>query len=150
MFGASCSGTRKRFASTAGSAAKRLRVPLLLACAVALGRAETIVTLPTYTVKEPRLLPKAESWRYGQVPGFEILSDASDGETKELIRVFLLFQRAVGAVWPAVKRHFALPVSLILCSNAKRFVPFAPASLTAPPASTYSLSLRERELAAII
>src|ERR1700722_9915768 len=109
-----------------------------------------VVTLPTYTVSEARLLPKPEAWRYGQVPGFEILSDDSDGNTKRLIHDFLLFQRAVGVVWPAVQRNFDLPVSLILCDRAKRFAEFMPANLGAKASATYSLSLRERELAAIV
>ena len=109
-----------------------------------------VVTLPTYTVSEPRLLPEPEAWRYGQVPGFEILSDDSVGDTKRLIHDFLLFQRAVGAVWPEVKRNFDLPVSLILCQRAKQFADFMPADAGAKPSATFSLSLRERELAAIV
>ena len=110
-----------------------------------------VVELPTFTVTDSRILPEPEAWRYGQAPGFEILSNAPDRSTQRSMRDFLLFQRAMGLVWPAIRRNFDLPVSLIFCAHPKSFVEFAPADAQGLPISgTVSLTLRDRELAAII
>src|SRR4051794_20543804 len=53
--------------------------------------AEPLLELPKLTVTDVRRLPPPEPWRYAQIPGFEILSAASDRETQKLLRDFQLF-----------------------------------------------------------
>lgn len=39
-------------------------------------KTDPIVELPTVIVSDNRELPPPESWRYAEIPGFEILSNA--------------------------------------------------------------------------
>ena len=127
-----------------------------MAC-LTFARAETppvnqgpIVKLPTFTVVDTRILPPPESWRYAQVPGFEILSDAPDGTTEKLAHDFLLFHRAVEMVWPTVRMNAEVAASLILCHGADNFAEFVPSNVIPYAGSTLSLSVQDRENAAIV
>ncbi len=57
-----------------------------------------IVELPVFTVQDSRLLPEREIWRYARIPGFEVLSNASDRSATRLIRDFQRFHQALVAV----------------------------------------------------
>lgn len=109
-----------------------------------------IVQLPPFVVKDTRLLPPPESWRYARAPGFEILSSASDGTTEDMVHDFLLFHRAFEAVWPTVRMNAAVSASIILCRSAGRFAEFIPANLAGDAGRTLSLTLQDRENAAIV
>lgn len=110
-----------------------------------------IVALPVYTVTDARDLPLPESWRHAEIPGFEILSNASDKETKRLIADFQLFNQAIGVVWPALIGRSPTPVSLILCGRGGKFDAFVPKAANAGPAQGMaSLFLRNNERSAII
>ena len=87
-----------------------------LACGLCLGflgvarcglAAEPPIELPEVVVSESRAVPPRESWRYSQIPDFEILSDASDRATRRLVRDLEDFQKAVAIVWPAIGGHSA-------------------------------------------
>ena len=67
--------------------------PLTLAAAraaddAAVAAAGPVVELPKFVVTDSRELPPPESWRYATMPGFEILSNASDKATQRLLRDF--------------------------------------------------------------
>ncbi|HVU31990.1 MAG TPA: hypothetical protein VHE61_01050 [Opitutaceae bacterium] len=84
-----------------------------------------VVELPKFVVTDSRVLPPPESWRYAAIPGFEILSNASDRETQRLIADFRLFQEALSVVWP-MPAQMQSPVLLILCGSGNRFSRFVP------------------------
>jgi len=83
------------------------------------------IELPKFVVTDSRELPQPESWRYATIPGFEILSNASDRTTKQLIKDFEMFRMALGVVWPMPERPTA-PTSLILCGRGGKFNGFVP------------------------
>src|SRR4051812_48716610 len=67
------------------------------------------VQLPTYVVTETREVPPPESWRHAEIPGFEVLSNASDAQTRDFLSELQLFHQAIKIVWPAI--HSTLPPS---------------------------------------
>ena len=106
--------------------------------------------LPTYTVTDSRELPVPEAWRHASMPGFEILSNASDRRTADLLRDFQLFNQAIGVVWPAILGQNNGTVSLILCGAGGKFDAFVPPSATGPERLLASLFLRDNEHGAIV
>lgn len=110
---------------------------------------EPVVELPQFVVTDTRDLPPPESWRYASIPGFEILSNASERESQRLIRDFELFRQALREVWPLPQR-LQRPTMLILCGSRGAFDAFAPSGH--PPAELASASrfLRSPEHSAII
>ena len=110
---------------------------------------EPALELPKITVTDHRPLPPPESWRYAKIPGIEILSGASDRETQKLLRDFQLFNAAIGVVWPALKTHRPLPMSLILCGPGK-FDAFKQTDDRKVDAGEASVLLRSPEQAAIV
>jgi hypothetical protein len=109
-----------------------------------------IVELPVFTVQDSRLLPEREVWRYARIPGFEVLSNASDRNATRLIRDFQRFHQALVAVWPPADLRSALPATLILCGKGNAFGPFRRVSEHGPDTGTISLSLRDGEVSAIV
>ncbi len=112
---------------------------------------EAPVALPAYTVTDSRDLPPPEAWRYSEIPGFEILSNASDRETLRLLKDFQMFNQAVGIVWPALLGRSPVPVSLIICGRGGKFDAFVPKSADAGANQALaSLFLRNAEHSAIV
>ncbi|MEI6051392.1 MAG: hypothetical protein WCQ44_01705 [Opitutaceae bacterium] len=112
---------------------------------------DPVVALPAYTVTDTRDLPPPEAWRHAEIPGFEILSNASDRETKRLIHDFQLFNQAIGVVWPSLVGRSPTPVSIILCGRGEKFKAFIPKTADAGPAQGMaSLFLRNNERSAIV
>lgn len=72
-----------------------------------------VIELPEFVVSDTRVLPPPESWRYARLPGFEVLSNASEGATRRFLRDFQMLQEAIGIVWP-VSRQVAPPVPTLL------------------------------------
>ena len=79
-----------------------------------------VVELPKFVVTDNRELPPPEQWRHATIPGFEILSNASDKATQRLLRDFDMFRQALGHVWPQPDRH-PHTTSLILCGKRNKF-----------------------------
>src|SRR6478735_8793761 len=137
----------------------RLRAVLLsffaIAFATASGRSDEPATagptleLPKLTVTESAGLPELESWRYAQITGFEVLTNASDHESKRLLADFLKFQQAVRMVWPAPTKPLAAS-TLILCGRERKFDAFIPTNLRSSESPVPSLFLRNREQIAIV
>src|SRR6188508_3361713 len=75
---------------------------------------DPIIELPKFVVTDSRELPQPEAWRYATIPGFEILTNASDRATQRLLRDFDMFRQALGYVWP-VPNKISHSTSLIIC-----------------------------------
>lgn len=111
-----------------------------------------IVHLPQYTVTDVRILPPPESWRYAMLPGFEILSDASNRTTLKFLKDFQQLQVAMSVVWPAlVNARPSVPTLLVLCSAGNSFRQFVPPD---PEPDVFltptSLFVEDRERGAIV
>jgi hypothetical protein len=111
---------------------------------------EPIIELPKIVVTDSRDLPPPESWRYAEIPGFEILTNASERETQKLLREFRLFNIAIDVVWRGIQPRRSVPISLIICGRGGKFDAFIPAEDNRTGAARASLFLHDREQAAIV
>ena len=134
---------------------RRLRF-LLIGAGLCLGvsaqdqRADERVQLPKYVVTGERELPPPEQWLYARIPGFEVLSNASERSTRELLTNFQSFANAVSLVWPGMGPRTSAPASLIVCGRADQFSSFLPATERGAAQSTISATFRSREQASIV
>ena len=108
-----------------------------------------VVELPKFVVTDTRDLPPPEAWRYGEIPGFEILSNASDKATTRLIDDFSMFKQALGYVWPVPNRA-SVPTALIVCGRGGKFDAFVPAGKTSAEGVLASIFLKDRDQTAIV
>jgi hypothetical protein len=108
-----------------------------------------IVELPKFVVTDDRALPPPEAWRTATIPGFEILTNASDRATQRLLRDFGMFRQALGYVWPLPERA-GRPAALIICGRGEKFEAFVPAGRTTADAAFASLFLKKGNQAAIV
>lgn len=98
---------------------------VLVGCSSAANAAEapvpadaTVYELPHYTVTNSLVLPEPESWRYATLPGYEVLSSASEAETQRFLREFQTLQQVIDVTWPVLRRGAApVPTTLILCGR---------------------------------
>ncbi|WP_414664708.1 hypothetical protein [Horticoccus sp. 23ND18S-11] len=111
-----------------------------------------VVELPKFEVTDSRLLPPPESWRYAQIPGFEILSRISERETKRFVRDFMLLQEVINMIMPVLLRGSTpVPTALILCgSRGKGFEEFLPQDQEIERYGKNSLFFKNSERAAIV
>jgi hypothetical protein len=86
---------------------------------------EPAVELPKFVVTDNRELPPPESWRYGTMSGFEVLSNASVKGTQRLLRDFDMFRQALSLIWPMPQR-ISQPTALIICGKGAKFDKFIP------------------------
>ncbi|MFM8334772.1 MAG: hypothetical protein ACKODK_04365, partial [Opitutaceae bacterium] len=110
---------------------------------------EPVIELPKFVVTDNRELPPPEQWRYATIPGFEILSNASDKATQRLLRDFDMFRQALGHVWPQPARH-PQTTSLILCGKRNKFDAFIPKDRYVPDAGFASVFLKKGQGTAIV
>ena len=108
-----------------------------------------VVELPKFVVTDTRELPQPEAWRYAEIPGFEILTNASDKTTRRLIKDFDQFKEALALVWPIPNRA-GVPTALILCGRGGKFDAFVPAGKPSADRALASLFLKNREQTAIV
>src|SRR3954470_6170113 len=86
-----------------------------------------IVELPKFEVTDSRVLPPPEKWHYAAIPGFEILSNISERNTKRFVRDLLLLQDAMTVIMPGLGRgDVAVPTRLILSGGSRGFDRFLP------------------------
>lgn len=107
------------------------------------------VELPKFVVTDTRELPPPEAWRYAEIPGFEILTNASDKATRRLMKDFEMFKDALDLIWPIPNRGNST-ISLILCGKAGKFDAFVPKGKTSVDRAMASLFLKNREQTAIV
>jgi hypothetical protein len=112
---------------------------------------EPPIELPIFEVTDSRVLPPPERWHYAAIPGFEILSNISERETKRFVRDFLLLQEAVTVLMPALTHtEVAVPASLLLCGGGNGFNRFMPVDRGDDIYRTNSLFFDDPERAAIV
>lgn len=107
------------------------------------------VTLPAFTVTDSPQLPPPESWRYGQVGSFEVISSASESFTRKLLADFGMFTRAMTLVWPAPAKPMTTQ-TIILCGRNGKFDVFAPEGAVSGEKIVPSVLLRNRDQMAIV
>jgi hypothetical protein len=110
---------------------------------------DPIIELPPFVVTDTRELPQPESWRYATIPGFEILTNASDRATQRLMRDFGMFRQALGHVWP-IPQRLSQTTPLFICGRGGKFDAFIPAGKVVPDAAAASLFLKQGSKTAII
>ena len=110
---------------------------------------EPAVELPKFVVTDNRELPQPESWRYATIPGFEVLSNASDKVTQRFVKDFEQFRQALSYVWPMPER-ISQTTSLILCARGNKFDVFVPKGRVGIDTSTASLFLKRGNQTAIV
>lgn len=110
---------------------------------------DPVIELPKFIVTDSRELPQPESWRYATIPGFEILTNASDRATQRMLRDFGMFRQALGHVWP-IPQRLSQTTSLIICGKGNKFDAFVPAGKVVPDAAFASLFLKQGNKTAIV
>jgi hypothetical protein len=123
--------------------------PLRAQDVLAAGAVGPVVELPKFVVTDTRELPPPEAWRYAEIPGFEILTNASDKATRRLIKDFEQFKEALALVWP-IPNQSGVPTSLILCGRGGKFDAFVPSGKSSADRALASLFLKNKEQTAII
>ncbi len=94
-----------------------------------------VLELPQFTVHGRADIPESDAWLYGSLPGFEVLSTASDRRTRRLLQEFRLFDEGLRVVWPIPRAVPARPVLLIVCGRGADFARFE-AGTKPPPRGT--------------
>lgn len=143
---------RRRFEVLAGYAA------MLLSAVAALPAAtppeavnEKPIELPKFEVVDSRVLPLPESWHYAELPGFEILSNISAGQTKRFANDFLLLQEVIQIIMPTLTSgRTDVPTALLLCGRGNGFDEFLPADQADQEFSKNSLFFENTERTAIV
>ena len=103
-----------------------------------------VIELPKFIVTDSRELPPPEAWRHAEMPGFEILSNASDKATQRLLKDFALFKQALGYAWPIPDRSSG-PTLLIVCGKGGKFDAFVPDGKSSADSALASVFLRDRD-----
>ena len=136
---------------TVAAASCFLGVLALLRAAEPVPAPGEIVELPKFEVVDSRVLPQPEKWRYAEIPGFEVLANISERETKRFVNDFLLLQEAVGVLMPGLRNtNVVVPTSLILCGRGNGFNRFMPDDRGDDVYRTNSLFFDDPERGAII
>ncbi len=120
-----------------------------LAAQESLAADDRVIELPKFVVTDSRELPPPESWRYATIPGFEILTNASDRATQRLLRDFGMFRQALGHVWP-IPQRLSQSTALIICGRGNKFDAFIPVGRRVPDAGFASLFLKQGNRTAIV
>jgi len=109
-----------------------------------------IIELPKFVVTDSRELAPPEVWRYATIPGFEILTNASDKATQRLLRDFDMFRQALSHVWQ-VPNRLSHTTSLIISGKGSKFDAFVPKGRAASAeAGLASLFLKKGSQTAIV
>ncbi len=112
---------------------------------------EPPIELPKFEVVDSRMLPLPESWHYAEIPGFEILSNVSERETRRFASDFLLLQEVIRIIMPALNRGRSdVPTALVLCGRGNGFDEFLPAEQKDQAFSKNSLFFENPERTAIV
>lgn len=83
-----------------------------------------VVLLPKYEVTADRVLPPIEQWKYVSIPGFEILSNASDRNTTLFVRDFYLLRQVAQIILPTIKETNPVPTYIVLCGKGNAYETF--------------------------
>jgi hypothetical protein len=108
-----------------------------------------IITLPKYDVTTERVLPPIEQWHYVSIPGFEILSNASERNTTLFVQDFYLLRQVAQIILPTIKETNPVPTYIVLCGQGNAFETFVPDGSTQRRASN-GMFLSDSERSAIV
>ena len=110
-----------------------------------------VVQLPVFEVSDTRILPPPEDWLYATLPGFEVLSSLSAGETRRSLQDFALLQSAINVIMPGIQPSPSGPPSLlILCGRGNDFSRFVPPAQEVDTYRTNSLFITLPDRTAIV
>lgn len=109
-----------------------------------------VVELPVFEVKDSRILPPPEKWRYAEITGFEILSSMSASATKRFVNDFQLLLEVMTVIMPGLRTGTAVPTSLILTGRGDAFDKFMPLDRGDDRYRTNTLFFQDAERGAII
>ena len=123
--------------------------PVILAAAPVVPTEGDLLVLPDLKVTGTQVLPKLEAWNYTKIEGFEVLSNASERNTKSMMADFAQFTQALRLIWPSASKPLATS-SIILCGKGGEFDQFLPPGAGKDGGLVPSLFLRNREQVAII
>lgn len=79
------------------------------------------VVLEDFTVTGNRPALAAARWQYSRIPGFEILSSATESVTRDMVRDFNEFVFALNLVAPQLRQQNPFPVTMIICGDAAQY-----------------------------
>jgi len=126
-----------------------LLLPTLLAAAPSTPPvAEEVLQLPEFKVYATRELPPVEEWLYARVGSLEVLSSASDRNTRRFIRDFTTFQNVLTVIAPNAVLRAELPATAILCGDREDYRKLLPRGRGLAQAFGVTL-LTDREIATI-
>lgn len=108
------------------------------------------LSLPDYQVWADRPLPPPETWYYARIDGFEVLSDASEGDTRRVLQEFVRFTHALNLVWPGMSPDNTAPATLIICGHHQKFAGFLPESLRQLPRQPLAFSRRRQDKGTLV
>lgn len=86
-----------------------------------------VTELPQLVVEGSRVFPAPQAWSYSEIPGFEVLSNASERNTKRFLERFQRLRSAVDICLPGANQAASrLPATLIICAQGKGLEAFLP------------------------
>ncbi len=106
--------------------------------------------LPKYAVTAERELPPPEAWTYARLEGFEVLSNASESATRQLLADFQRFSFALNLVWPGQRPPGEAVASLLICGRKEKFEELLPDALRRPDRASASFHVRTRDQAILV
>ncbi len=110
-----------------------------------------IVELPKFEVTADRILPPLEKWRYVSIPGYEIISNASERTTANFVRDFFLLQQAARIVMNTQENvETGLPTYIVVTTRGSAFKALLPTDVQQAEGRERSLFFSDNERAAII
>jgi hypothetical protein len=111
---------------------------------------DEVTEMPRFVVESTRILPLPEHWRYATMPGFEILSNASDGNTTRFLKDFQMLRSAIDIVWPGANQSASNGRStIILCGKGNSLNEFIPEKRKDDERFTSSVFLQDADQSVI-
>ncbi|MGC4073453.1 MAG: hypothetical protein QM760_13235 [Nibricoccus sp.] len=85
-----------------------------------------VVDLPAFNVSADRVLAPLQKWRYVSIPGYEILSNDNESNTRRFIQNFYLLQQVGQLLFPGLEETNPLPTYVVICVKGNAFEQFIP------------------------
>lgn len=108
------------------------------------------ITLPEFNVYGERELPLPESWLYARIDGFEVLSNASESRTRDMVTELQRYSYALNLVWAGARPPVDAPAALVICGADRKFDDFLPDDLRGKDRAFTTFSRRAREFSALV
>lgn len=128
-------------------------VALIVGAQAELGAQDAVntqpITLPDFSIYADRELPPPESWLYARIDGFEVLSNASESRTRDMVTELQRYSYSLDLVWAGSKPG-ASPAALIICGADRKFDDFLPEDLRSGERAFITFSRRSRDFSALV